>query len=90
MSLILSVQLFLEAQGYKVTNNVIFQDNSSTMLLANTNPAARKPVTFEIRYYLITDNIKQNRARVWHIVPTMEMTRDFFTKPLQGVCALFR
>jgi hypothetical protein len=34
MSMILWTRLFLEAQGVEVTDNVIYQDNQSTMLLA--------------------------------------------------------
>ena len=34
MTMILWVRLFLQAQGFTVTDNVIFQDNQSTMLLA--------------------------------------------------------
>jgi hypothetical protein len=33
MSLIIWTRYFLKAQGYKVSDNVIFQDNKSTMLL---------------------------------------------------------
>ena len=33
LTMILWVRLFLQAQGYTVTDNVIFQDNQSTMLL---------------------------------------------------------
>ena len=33
LTMILWVRLFLQAQGFTVTDNVIFQDNQSTMLL---------------------------------------------------------
>ena len=35
MSLVLWVWSFLQTQGFDVTDNVIFQDNQSTMLLVN-------------------------------------------------------
>ena len=34
LTIILWVRLFLQAQGFTMTDNVIFQDNQSTMLLA--------------------------------------------------------
>ena len=34
LSMILWTRLFLEAQGYQVTNNVLHQDNESTIKLA--------------------------------------------------------
>lgn len=89
LALILWVRMFLEGQGYTVEDNVIFQDNQSTMLLARNGrkSSGQKTRHIEIRYYFITDNIRRGKARVEYC-PTEEMVADFFTKPLQG--ALFR
>ena len=34
MGLVLWTHLFLEAQGYEIDDNIVYQDNESTMLLA--------------------------------------------------------
>ena len=44
MTMVLWTKLFLEAQGIEVVDNIIYQDNKSTMLLERMvdNPVARK------------------------------------------------
>ena len=88
MSMILWTRLFLEAQGIRVTDNIIYQDNQSTMLLAKNGRQSSGKNTrhLEIRYYFVTDNIGRKRVSIEHC-PTEEMLGNFFTKPLQG--ALF-
>jgi hypothetical protein len=83
--MVLWVRHFLGAQGFEVTDNVIYQDNQSTMLLARNGKqsSGKKTRHIEIRYYFITDQINQKKARVEYC-PTGDMIADFFTKPLQG------
>ena len=85
LSTILWMRNFLMDQGYSVTNNVIHQDNMSTMLLANNGrkSSGNKTRHIKIQYYFITDNIKRGAATVKYC-PTKDMVADFFTKPLQG------
>ena len=40
MSLIIWMQYLLKSQGYKVKNNIIFQDNKSMMLLESNGTAS--------------------------------------------------
>ena len=89
MAIILWTRSFLRAQGYDVTDNVVYQDNQSAMLLEKNGrrSSGKKTRHIEIRYYFITDNINRGTVRVTHC-PTLQMVADFFTKPLQG--ALFR
>ena len=89
MGLILWTRKFIEAQGYTVNDNVVFQDNQSTMRLQNNGrrSSSKKTRHIDIRYYFITDNIRRKELRVVHC-PTDQMRGDFFTKPLQG--SLFR
>ena len=89
MSLILWARLFLTSQGFSVTDNVVFQDNQSTMKLQNNGKrsSGKKTRHIDIRYYFVTDNIRRQQLRVEYC-PTELMHADFFTKPLQG--ALFR
>ncbi|KAG7339953.1 reverse transcriptase RNA-dependent DNA polymerase [Nitzschia inconspicua] len=89
MSLVLWVRMFLLEQGFEVKDNVIFQDNQSTILLARNGrqSSGKKTRHIEIRYYFITDNISRGTCSVQYC-PTEQMIADFFTKPLQG--SLFR
>jgi len=89
MAMILWTRHFLEGQGFQVQDNVVFQDNQSTMLLARNGKQSSGKSTrhIEIRYYFVTDNIQRGKLRVEYC-PTEEMLGDFFTKPLQGT--LFR
>jgi hypothetical protein len=80
---------FMEAQGYQVEDNVLFQDNKSAILLEKNGKASSSKRTkhINIRYFFITDRVKAGDVSlVW--CPTGDMIGDFMTKPLQG--ALFR
>ena len=85
MSMILWVRMFLEAQGLEIIDNVIFQDNMSSMLLERNGKqsSGKKTRHIEIRYFFIKDNIDRKRVSVEYC-PTNLMWADFFTKPLQG------
>ena len=85
MTPVLWVRLFLQAQGFEVQDNIVYQDNQSTMLLEKNGrqSSGKKTRHIEIRYYFITDNIKRGNVRVEYC-PTDQMIADFFTKPLQG------
>ena len=89
MSMILWTRLFLEAQGYHVTDNVLHQDNESTIKLAKNGRRSSSKQTrhIEVRYYFLTDHIARDRLRVSYC-PTGDMLADYFSKPLQG--SLFR
>jgi Reverse transcriptase (RNA-dependent DNA polymerase) len=76
---------FLEAQGYQVHDNVLFQDNRSAILLEKNGKASSSKRTkhINIRYFFITDRVsKGDLSLAW--CPTTAMIGDFMTKPLQG------
>jgi len=77
---------FLAAQGEYVPTTTIYQDNKSTILLAENGKSSSSKWTrhLNVRYYFVTDQIKKGHVKVafW---PTQEMIADFFTKPLQGL-----
>jgi hypothetical protein len=80
---------FMKAQGYGVKDNVLFQDNKSSILLDKNGKASSSKSTkhINIRYFFITHRVKKEEVSVvW--CPTGDMIGDFTTKPLQG--ALFR
>jgi hypothetical protein len=79
----------MKAQGYGVKDNVLFQDNKSSILLENNGKASSSKCTkhINIRYFFIADRVsKEEVSVVW--CPTGDMIGDYATKPLQG--ALFR
>jgi hypothetical protein len=89
MPLVIWTRNFISAQGYQINDNVVYQDNQSTMLLAKNGRASsgRRTRHVDIRYFFVTDRIKNGELRIEYC-PTADMVADFFTKPLQG--SLFR
>jgi len=79
----------LEAQGYGVTENIIYQDNKSAILLEKNGKSSsgKRTKHINMRYFFVTDRIAKRDISVeW--CPTGDMTGDFLTKPTQG--SLFR
>jgi len=85
MPMVIWTRRFLEEQGYVVTDNVIYQDNQSAILLERNGRASsgRRTRHIDIRYFFASDKIAQGDIRVEYC-PTENMIADFFTKPLQG------
>jgi hypothetical protein len=76
---------FLMAQGYGVTQNLLLQDNKSSMLLEKSGKASSFKCThhINIQYFFIADTANMKEVEIeW--CPTKEMVADFMTKPLQG------
>ena len=76
---------FLKAQGYRILDNVLFQENKSSILLEKNGKSSSSKRTKHInnRYFFITDSVAQgNVSLVW--CPTGDIIGDFMTKPLQG------
>jgi hypothetical protein len=88
MPAIFWTRYFMKAQGYGVKDNVLFQDNKSSIPLENNgkDSSIKRTKHINIRYFFITDRDKKEEVSVvW--CPTGDMIGDFATKPLQG--ALF-
>ena len=82
---ILWTRLLLEAQGYYVTDNIIYQYNKSAILLENNGKASsgKRTKHINMRYFFVTDPIQKGDVSVeW--CPTGYMTGGFFTKLNQG------
>jgi hypothetical protein len=77
----------MEAQGYQVQDNILFQDKSAILLEKNGKALSSKHTKHvNIWYFFITNRVdKGNVSLVWCL--TGDMIGDFMTKPLQG--ALF-
>jgi len=85
MSSIIWTRYFLKEQGYDVYDNIIFQDNKSSILLERNGKlsSGKRTKHINVRYFFITDRISKGEVRVeW--CPTNQMVADFMTKPLQG------
>ena len=78
-------QFTTEQSGRDDQVDVLHQDNMSTMLLQNNGrmSCGKGSRHINIRYFFITDRIKNKEIRVQYC-PTEEMIADYFTKPLQG------
>jgi hypothetical protein len=82
---ILWTWLFMQEQGIKVTDNILYQDSKRAILLEKNGRASSSKQTkhIKIRYYYVADCIeKGDLSVVWY--PTSKMIADFLTKPLQG------
>ena len=89
MPQILWMRCFLEAQGMKISDNVVYQDNQNAMKLEKNGRASSGKRTryINIRYYYFNDQIQANETKVEYR-PTEMMVEYFYTKLLQG--KLFR
>ena len=78
------VSVVHHGQGYDVHDNIIYQDNQSTMLLVNNvrHSSGKKTRHIEIQYYFITDHVKCKNILLEYC-PTETMISEFFMKPLQ-------
>jgi len=76
---------FLKAQGFKVVDTILYQDNKSSILLEQNGRASSGKRTrhINIRYYFVADRVAGGELRIEHC-PTGDMVADYFTKPLQG------
>ena len=85
MGIILWTRHFMEAQGYTVEENPVYQDNESAILLEKNGrrSSSKRTRHLEVRYFFVTDNVKRKRISICYC-PTGDMVADFFTKPLQG------
>jgi hypothetical protein len=85
MPIIIWTRNFLLSQGYGIVENLILQDNKSSILLERNGRASSSKRTrhINIRYFFICDRVNMKEVRLrW--CPTKEMVADFWTKPLQG------
>jgi hypothetical protein len=80
---------FLKAQGFAVSDDVVFQDNQSAIMLETngTRSSGRRTRHLSIRYFFIADRVDKKEVRIEYC-PTEVMRADPHAKPLQG--RLFR
>ena len=89
MPMVLWVKKFMEEQGFKITENIVYQDNQSAILLERNGKRSSTKRTrhLDVRYYFVTDRIGAKELCVKYC-PTEEMRSDGNTKPLMGAAFL--
>jgi hypothetical protein len=67
-TMILWTKLFLEAQGYEVDKNIVYQDNKSAILLETNGKrsSGKRTRALNIRYFFITDQVEKGNAQIEH------------------------
>jgi len=75
---------FLESLGYDVKPGILYQDNISTMRLAeNGRSNSDRTKHIKIRYFFVKQYLDSGEFEMVHC-PTDLMVADILTKPLQG------
>jgi hypothetical protein len=85
MPIMLWTCYFLLSQGYGIIENLLLQDNKSSIMLEQNGKASSGKRTryINIRHFFITDRVNMKEISIgW--CPTKKMVADFMTKPLQG------
>jgi hypothetical protein len=82
-TMILWTKLFLEAQGYNVDKNIVYQDNKSAILLETNGKksSGKQTRALNIRYFFITNQVEKGNAQIKRC-GTNNMVGDF----LQSLC----
>ena len=82
---ILWTKMFLEAQGYEIKENILYQDNQSTLKLLENGKRSSGKCTraLSIRYFFLHDQAEKGHLKFGYC-PTDEMLGDYNTKPLSG------
>jgi hypothetical protein len=77
---------FLDGQGVTIDESILYQDNTSSILLEKNGRglSTKRTRHMNIRYFFIKDQVDSKRVKIEHC-PTGDMLADFFTKPLQGL-----
>ena len=77
--------MFMDMQGYTIKDNVMYQDNQSTILMLKNgrNSCTGNSRHIHIRYFFVKDRVDKKEVKVEYC-PSLDMLADFFTKPLQG------
>jgi hypothetical protein len=83
--MILWTKLFMEAQGYRIKKNIVYQDNMSTLrLLKNGKRSSGKRThALNIQYFFLHDQYEKGNVD-FEYCPTEDMKADYNTKSKHG------
>jgi hypothetical protein len=82
---VLWMKRFLEWQDFKVTLNIIYQDNTSSIKLEENGKesSGKRTRHFDIKHFYVTDLVGRDEVKIEYC-STDEMIADYNTKPLVG------
>jgi hypothetical protein len=85
ITMILWTKHFMEAQGYEIKHNILYQDNKSTILLHENGrrSAGKRSRALNVQYFFLSDQISKKNLMIEYM-PTDDMVSDYMSKPLQG------
>ena len=85
LTTILWTLYFIEAQGYSIEQDIIFEDNMSTinLTLNGTFLFSKRTKHIKARYFFIKDKIKEGEVEIRYC-STEKMWSDVLNKPKQG------
>ena len=68
LSMIMWCKYFMEAQGYTIENNILYQDNKSTILLDKHRgmSSGKNSKHIKHRFFLVTDKVAQRELEIRH------------------------
>jgi hypothetical protein len=77
-NLILWTRLFLDEQGYRVSRNVLHQDNKSAILLETNGKrsSSKRTRAINIRYFFIADQVEKGNVEIVHCLPNPYKARN--------------
>jgi hypothetical protein len=83
--MILWTKQFMEAQGYEVAENILYQDNKSMTLLEENGwkGAGKGSRAINIHYFFLMDQIQQGNVIIRYM-PTDDMIGNYMSKLFQG------
>ena len=88
LSQILWTREFLLHQGFRLGPATVYQDNKSTICLANKGRSTSERTRHvKVRYFFIQHYL-ESKEIIMEYLPTGEMLADLFTKPLHGTTFL--
>jgi hypothetical protein len=76
---------FLESQGHPINDNMLHQDNKSSILLETNGrgSSGKRTRHVDVRYFFIADRVKSGEIRI-ECCPTGIMIADYFAEALEG------
>ena len=85
LSQCLNSKYFIEAQGYKVDQNIMFQDNQAAIRLEVNGrfSSSKRTKHIKAKYFFIKDKVDCGDVEIQYC-PTEKMWSDVLTKPKQG------
>ena len=82
---LLYAKLFLKVQDIALKRNIMYQDNTSVMLMKKNRKlsCSKRSCHLNTRYFYVMNTVKQKEMEIMHY-PKEVIITNFFLKPLQG------